>query len=146
LISKFSVMMSLSDHLCFKTYAVSRYITSLYKPFLDKIPLTYPQYLVMVVLWENGSMSIGKIGEFLHLDNGTLTSLLKRMEESGLLTRTRSSSDERIVLISLTERGTGLKEKASHIPEAVQDCIGLSSEKNVQLLSGLNEIIANSKN
>lgn len=138
-------MMNLSEHLCFKTYAVSRYITSLYKPFLDEISLTYPQYLVMVVLWENGSMSISKIGEFLHLDNGTLTPLLKRMEQNGFLTRVRSSSDERIVQISLTEKGTELKEKANHIPQAVQDCIGISSKKNAQLLSGLNEII-NSRN
>ncbi len=142
---KIYVMMKLSDHLCFKTYAVSRYITSLYKPFLDKISLTYPQYLVMVVLWENGSMSISKIGEFLHLDNGTLTPLLKRMEQNGFLTRVRSSSDERIVQISLTEKGTKLKKRASHIPKAVQDCIGLSTENNAQLLSGLNEIIDNSK-
>lgn len=139
-------MMHLSEHLCFKTYAVSRYITNLYKPFLDKISLTYPQYLVMVVLWENGSMSIGKIGKFLHLDNGTLTPLLKRMEQNGFLTRVRSSSDERIVQISLTEKGIELKKKAIHIPKAVQDCIGLSSDKNIQLLSGLNEIIDNSKN
>ncbi len=137
--------MNLSDHLCFKTYAVSRYITSLYKPFLDEISLTYPQYLVMVVLWENGSMSISKIGKFLHLDNGTLTPLLKRMEQNGFLTRVRCSSDERIVQISLTEKGIKLKEKVSHIPKAVQDCIGLSSQKNAELLSRLNEIIDNSK-
>lgn len=139
-------MMNLSEHLCFKMYAVSRYITSLYKPFLDEISLTYPQYLVMVVLWENESMSISKIGEFLYLDNGTLTPLLKRMEQNGFLTRVRSSSDERIVQINLTKKGIELKKKANHIPQAVQDCIGLSNIKNLQLLSVLNEIIDNSKN
>lgn len=138
-------MMNLSEHLCFKTYAVSRYITSLYKPFLDEILLTYPQYLVMVVLWENGSMNISKIGKFLHLDNGTLTPLLKRMEQTGFLIRVRNSSDERTVQISLTEKGTELRKKASHIPQAVQACIGISNEKSAQLLSGLNEIIDNSK-
>jgi len=137
--------MNLSEHLCFKTYAVSRYITSLYKPFLDEISLTYPQYLVMVVLWENGSMNISKIGKFLHLDNGTLTPLLKRMEQTGFLMRVRSSSDERIVQISLTEKGTKLRKKANHIPQAVQACVGISNEKSAQLLSGLNEIIDNSK-
>ncbi|WP_268848433.1 MarR family winged helix-turn-helix transcriptional regulator [Flavobacterium aestivum] len=135
-------MMNFSEHLCFKTYAASRYIIGLYKPFLDEISLTYPQYLVMVVLWENGSMNISKIGEFLHLDNGTLTPLLKRMEKNGLLTRVRSSADERKILVSLTEEGTALKEKASHIPEAVQNCIGISSTKNAQLLSVLDELLS----
>ncbi|MEO7049592.1 MAG: MarR family transcriptional regulator [Ferruginibacter sp.] len=138
--------MNLSEHLCFKTYAISRYITSLYKPFLDEISLTYPQYLVMVVLWENGSMNISKIGKFLHLDNGTLTPLLKRMEQTGFLIRVRSSSDERMVQISLTEKGTELRKKANHIPHAIQDCIGISKEKSAQLLSGLNEIIDKFKN
>lgn len=135
-------MIALSEHLCFKTYAVSRYITGLYKPYLDEISLTYPQYLVMLVLWENGEMNIGKIGEYLHLDNGTLTPLLKRMEKHGLLNRTRSAHDERVVLISLTENGKSLKNKAKHIPEAVQSCFHLSHEKSAQLKSALDEIIS----
>lgn len=135
-------MIALSEHLCFKTYAVSRYITGLYKPYLDEISLTYPQYLVMLVLWENGEMNIGKIGEYLHLDNGTLTPLLKRMEKHGLLNRTRSAHDERVVLISLTENGKSLKNKAKHIPEAVQSCFHLSYEKRAQLKSALDEIIS----
>lgn len=138
-------MMNLSDHLCFKTYVLSRYLTSLYKTFLDEISLTYPQYLVMLVLWENGSMRITKIGEFLHLDKATLSSLLKRMENNGLLTRVRSFSDERIVQISLTEKGAKLKEKASHIPFAVQDCLGLPKLTKDQLMSNLDDIITKSK-
>ncbi|MEJ5105161.1 MarR family winged helix-turn-helix transcriptional regulator [Chryseobacterium sp. MYb328] len=134
--------MALSEHLCFKTYAVSRYITGLYKPYLDEISLTYPQYLVMLVLWENGGMNIGKIGEHLHLDNGTLTPLLKRMEKHGLLSRTRSVNDERVVLISLTENGESLKDKARHIPEAVQECFHLDEEKKNQLMSALDEILS----
>ncbi|MCS4302878.1 MarR family winged helix-turn-helix transcriptional regulator [Chryseobacterium sp. BIGb0232] len=135
-------MMALSEHLCFKTYAVSRYITGLYKPYLDEISLTYPQYLVMLVLWENGGMNIGKIGEHLHLDNGTLTPLLKRMEKHGLLSRIRSVNDERVVLISLTENGKSLKDKARHIPEAVQECFHLDEEKKKQLMSALDEILS----
>lgn len=135
-------MITLSEHLCFKTYAVSRYITGLYKPYLDEIFLTYPQYLVMLVLWENGEINIGKIGEHLHLDNGTLTPLLKRMEKNGLVNRTRSVMDERVVLISLTRAGKALQEKAKHIPEAVQGCFHLDEEKKKQLMSGLDEILS----
>ncbi|BAP31326.1 transcriptional regulator [Chryseobacterium sp. StRB126] len=135
-------MIALSEHLCFKTYAVSRYITSLYKPYLDEISLTYPQYLVMLVLWENGDMNIGKIGEHLHLDNGTLTPLLKRMEKNRLVNRTRSVSDERVVLISLTKEGKALQEKAKHIPESVQGCFHLDENKKQQLMSGLDEILS----
>lgn len=135
-------MIALSEHLCFKTYAVSRYITGLYKPYLVEISLTYPQYLVMLVLWENGEMNIGKIGEYLHLDNGTLTPLLKRMERHGLLSRTRSTDDERVVLIRLTETGKSLKDKAKHIPESVQHCFHLNEEKKLQLMSALDEILS----
>lgn len=134
-------MIALSEHLCFKAYAVSRYITGLYKPYLDEVSLTYPQYLVMLVLWENGGMNIGKIGEHLHLDNGTLTPLLKRMEKNGLVNRTRSVSDERVVLISVTKVGEALQEKAKHIPESVQSCFHLNEAQKKQLMSGLDEIL-----
>ena len=136
--------MNLSEHICFKTYAVSRYITGLYKPHLDKISLTYPQYLVMGVLWEYGGMSIGRIGEYLHLDNGTLTPLLKRMEKNGLLIRTRSSEDERVVIVTLTENGTKLKDKAKHIPNAVQKCMDLDNETKTLLMIPLNKILTGS--
>lgn len=135
-------MIALSEHLCFKTYAVSRYITGLYKPYLDEISLTYPQYLVMLVLWENGEMKIGKIGDYLHLDNGTLTPLLKRMEKNNLVNRTRSLEDERVVLISLTKTGKALQEKTKHIPEAVQACFNIDEETKKQLMSGLDEILS----
>ncbi|MBL3550370.1 MULTISPECIES: MarR family winged helix-turn-helix transcriptional regulator [Chryseobacterium] len=138
-------MMALSEHICFKTYALSRYITGMYKPYLDEISLTYPQYLVLVVLWENGGMNIGKIGEHLHLDNGTLTPLLKRMETHELLTRTRSTEDERVVLIHLTEKGKALQEKAKHIPEAVQQCIHINEETKTFLTAVLDEMLSSQK-
>ncbi len=137
--------MALSEHICFKTYALSRYITGMYKPYLDEISLTYPQYLVLVVLWENGGMNIGKIGEHLHLDNGTLTPLLKRMETHELLTRTRSTEDERVVLIHLTEKGKALQEKAKYIPEAVQQCIHLNEETKTVLTAVLDEMLSSQK-
>ncbi|PKF76125.1 MarR family winged helix-turn-helix transcriptional regulator [Chryseobacterium sp. PMSZPI] len=136
-------MMDLSEHLCFKMYAFSRYMTALYKPYLDEISLTYPQYLVMVVLWENDAVSIGKIGEQLHLDNGTLTPLLKRMEKNGLLSRTRSNKDERIVLITLTEKGKSLKSKTQHIPEEVQKCIHINRDTKAQLMKIFDEMVLN---
>ncbi|WP_160138352.1 MarR family winged helix-turn-helix transcriptional regulator [Chryseobacterium sp. c4a] len=139
-------MIALSEHLCFKTYAVSRYITGIYKPYLDEISLTYPQYLVMLVLWENGEMNIGKIGEHLYLDNGTLTPLLKRMEKNNLVNRIRSKNDERVVLISLTENGKALKEKAKHVPGSVQRCFHLDMKKKKQLMSGLDEILSTQSN
>lgn len=135
-------MIALSEHLCFKTYTVSRCITRLYKPYLDEISLTYPQYLVMLVLWENGKMNIGKIGEHLHLDNGTLTPLLRRMEKNGLLSRKRNTDDERVVLIDLTKGGKLLKDKAKHIPEAVQKHFHLDEENKKQLMSALDEILS----
>jgi len=138
--------MNLSEHLCFKTYAVSRYITGLYKPYLDNISLTYPQYLVMLVLWEKGSMNISKIGDDLHLDNGTLTPLLKRMETNGLVTRTRSSEDERIVMIDLTDHGLALKDKAGDIPEAVQQCISLEDTTKDVLMKTFDEILRTQTN
>ncbi|WP_156173316.1 MarR family winged helix-turn-helix transcriptional regulator [Chryseobacterium gallinarum] len=134
-------MMLLSNHLCFKAYAVSRLITGLYKPYLEKLSITYPQYLVMLVLWENGKISIGRIGEYLHLDNGTLTPLLKRMEKNGLLNRIRSTDDERVVLISLTEKGAALQHKARSIPEAVQACIDLDEDRKKQLMATLDDLL-----
>lgn len=134
-------MIAFSEHLCFKTYAVSRYITGLYKPYLDEVSLTYPQYLVMLIVWENGEMNISKIGEHLHLDNGTLTPLLKRMEKNGLLNRTRSMDDERVVLINVTEKGKMLKEKVKHIPEAVQSGFYLDGDQRKEFMNTLDKIL-----
>lgn len=136
------MMIALSEHLCFKAYAVSRYMTGLYKPYLDEVSLTYPQYLVMLVLWEHGEMNIGKIGEHLHLDSGTLTPLLKRMEKNGVVSRIRSFEDERVVLISLTKEGKALQKKTKHIPKAVQGCFHLDEERKKQLMYDLDEILS----
>ncbi|WP_088042263.1 MarR family winged helix-turn-helix transcriptional regulator [Bacillus sp. EAC] len=107
----------LENQLCFSIYACSREITKLYRPILEKFGLTYPQYLVLLSLWEQDSQSVKELGDKLFLDSGTLTPMLKRMESTGLIFRKRDSNDERKVFISLTEDGKNLKAEAYCIPE-----------------------------
>jgi DNA-binding MarR family transcriptional regulator len=105
----------LSDHLCFTLHAASRAFTAAYKPLLDPLGLTYPQYLVLVVLWEEDGLNVREISDRLQLDSGTLTPLLKRMETLGLLHRCRDITDERVVRVSLTQRGRALQAQAAPI-------------------------------
>ena len=109
----------LDNQLCFALYSTSLAMTKVYKPLLGDLGLTYPQYLVMLLLWEQDEVTVSALGERLYLDSGTLTPLLKRMQASGLLTRTRSVQDERRVMISLTEAGRQLKTKAAKVPGCV---------------------------
>ncbi len=108
--------LKLNQQLCFPLYATSRFVTQLYRPLLDKLGVTYPQYLVLLVLWENDEVPIKEISEKLFLETNTLTPLLKRMQGNGLIVRTRSKKDERIVTISLTQEGKLLKEEAEQVP------------------------------
>ncbi|MBS1596180.1 MAG: MarR family transcriptional regulator [Bacteroidetes bacterium] len=112
-------MLLLENQLCFPLYAVSRLVTQLYTPLLDQLDITYPQYLVLLVLWEQDSQSVSDIGAQLLLETNTLTPLLKRMEQKELIQRTRATDDERKVLVSLTTRGKKLKQKAPCIPQAL---------------------------
>ena len=109
----------LQNQLCFPLYAVSKEVVRLYKPFLDEIGLTYTQYIAMMVLWEKRSLTVKELGEYLYLDSGTLTPLLKRMEAAGLVTRQRDPQDERRVLIDLTPDGRALRERALSVPETL---------------------------
>jgi DNA-binding MarR family transcriptional regulator len=109
----------LSNQLCFALYSTAHVFNRVYKPLLDRLKLTYPQYLVMLVLWEHDGVPVKDIGERLFLDSGTLTPLLKRLEAAGLVKRTRSRADERQVLIALTPQGQALREKARTVPEAI---------------------------
>ena len=109
----------LGNQLCFAVYSTAHAFNRFYKPLLDRLGLTYPQYLVMLVLWEQDGMSVKEIGERLFLDSGTLTPLLKRMETAGLVKRTRSSQDERQVIVALTPQGEGLKERARSLPLSI---------------------------
>ena len=109
----------LDEQLCFPIYAASNLIVKAYRPFLTPLGLTYPQYLVMLVLWEKECVSVGDLGQILYLDSGTLTPLLKRIETSGLINRSRDPHDERRVLISLTDKGRDLSAEADKIPKAL---------------------------
>ena len=106
----------LKNQLCFPLYACSRKIVSNYTPFLKPLGLTYTQYIVLMVLWEYESINVGKLGEILYLDAGTLTPLLKRLQKAGYVTRQRSKDDERVTIISITSEGEELKEKCKDIP------------------------------
>ncbi|OYT91896.1 MAG: MarR family transcriptional regulator [Burkholderiales bacterium PBB3] len=118
--------LQLDHQLCFALYSASLAMTKLYTPLLSALKLTYPQYLVLLVLWEQDGMSVTALGERLHLNSGTLTPLLKRMEASGLLVRARSQEDERRVLVSLTAEGKKLKARAAAIPPCVAEATDCS--------------------
>ncbi|MEW4282682.1 MarR family winged helix-turn-helix transcriptional regulator [Priestia koreensis] len=132
--------LKLENQLCFAVYACSKEITSMYRPLLTKLDLTFPQYLVMLVLWEHKEISVKELGAQLFLDSGTLTPMLKRMETGGLVTRLRSEMDERIVMIRLTEKGYSLKGEAACIPEEVAPRFGISTEEYIKLLKQLHHI------
>src|SRR5690348_11420553 len=109
----------LANQLCFAVYSTAHAFNRFYKPLLDKLGLTYPQYLVMLVLWEEDGLPVKEIGERLFLDSGTLTPLLKRLETAGVLKRTRSKEDERQVIVALTAQGEALKERARSLPLSI---------------------------
>ena len=116
--------LQLDDQLCFALYAATNTITRAYRPLLEQIGLTYPQYLVMLVLWEGDGVTVGQIGERLALDSGTLTPLLKRLEATGLVQRLRDAADERRVLLRLTAAGRALKTRAARVPLKVAKASG----------------------
>jgi MarR family transcriptional regulator, organic hydroperoxide resistance regulator len=131
--------LQLDNQICFAVYSTAHAFNRVYKPLLDRLGLTYPQYLVMLVLWERDGVPLKDIGERLFLDSGTLTPLLKRMETADLVKRTRSTEDERQVLIALTPKGQALKEKARAVPERIL----ASSACSLGELSAIkNEIVA----
>ncbi|WP_042388030.1 MarR family winged helix-turn-helix transcriptional regulator [Streptacidiphilus melanogenes] len=115
----------LDDQLCFALYAASRAVTQRYRPLLEELGLTYPQYLVLLVLWEHDSVPVKDIGVALQLDYGTLTPLIKRLETSGLVRRERSPQDERTVQVSLTEQGEELRVRARTVPQAIGEAMAL---------------------
>lgn len=134
-------LLKLEEQICFPAYAFSRNLTNLYRPLLAPMDITYPQYLVLMVLWEHQMQTVNQLGEKLHLDTGTLTPLLKRLEQKGLINRTRGKQDERVVVISLTTSGTQLKEKAKHIPMELVKCANVSIDELLQLKALLNKVL-----
>ncbi|GAB6007977.1 MarR family winged helix-turn-helix transcriptional regulator [Dysgonomonas reticulitermitis] len=133
--------LKLENQLCFPVYALSRQITNLYRPHLEEFGLTYPQYLVLLVLWESNTVTVKHLGELLWLDSGTLTPLLKRMEMNGLVERKRSSKDERIVDILITDKGKKLEAQAEKIPLAIKKELKMSDEQLIKLRKKINKVL-----
>ena len=133
--------LKLDNQLCFPLYAASREILRLYTPLLSPLDLTYTQYIVLMVLWEKGNMTVGELGKKLFLDTGTLSPLLKSMEKKNLVKRERAKQDERVVTIAITQEGMSLKEKAREIPLKVGNCLKVSPEEAEQLYRILYKIL-----
>ena len=134
--------LKLDNQLCFPLYAVSKEIVRRYTPFLNEIDLTYTQYIAMMVMWEHREMSVKELGKKLLLDSGTLTPLLKTLEKKELVTRVRSREDERFLVVSITDKGMKLREKAVDIPARIGGCVQLSKEDAVQFYATLRKLLS----
>ena len=121
--------LKLDNQLCFPLYVCAKEVIRRYKPFLDELDLTYTQYITMMALWEHGSLSIKHLGEILYLDSGTLTPVVKSLEKKGYVVRERSHEDERVVNVTITEKGKDLRSAALCVPEKMSHCIDLSAEE-----------------
>ena len=137
--------MRLSNQLCFPLYAAARSITNLYTPFLKPLGLTYTQYIVLLVLWEKEAATVGELCDVLMLDNGTLSPMLKKLQSSGYIEKRRSEKDDRVVVVSVTDAGKKLQERAKDVPLNVAGCIKLSPDKAGMLYTLLNELLKNQK-
>jgi len=133
----------LDEQLCFALYTASRAMTSCYRPMLDAMGLTYPQFLVLLVLWERGDSSVTGIGTALQLETGTLSPLLKRLETAGFITRTRQAEDERSVVVGLTDAGRALEERAATVQREVNDATGMTDDEIVALRATLRRLAGN---
>ena len=136
-------VLKLENQLCFPMYLCAKEIQRRYTPFLDAINLTYTQYVVMMYFWEHGSSNVKTIGKALLLDPSTLTPLLKKMEVKGFLTRTRSERDERNLIVTLTDEGEALRDRALDIPAKMGECLALSKEETVTLYQILYKVLHN---
>ena len=137
--------LKLENEICFPLYACSREIIKQYKPFLDKLDLTYTQYITMMALWEKKSINVKALGELLYLDSGTLTPLLKKLEAKGLVDRRRSEADERSLIITLTKEGEALREKAIAVPEEIAKVTNLEPEEAALLYCLLYKVLITKK-
>ena len=135
--------LKLENQLCFPLYACSKEVVRKYKPYLDKLDLTYTQYITMMVLWEKKSINVKELGEELYLDSGTLTPLLKKLEAKGFIKRKRSKNDERNLVVSITEKGEKLKDEAVEVPVMMSQCVNLSNDESVQLYKLLYKLLGN---
>ncbi len=133
--------LKLEKQLCFPLYAAAKEVIKKYKPLLDEIGLTYTQYITMMVLWEHKQINVKALGEYLYLDSGTLTPLLKKLEAKGYIKRLRSQTDERNLLVSITPMGEALKTEAESIPQKIIECVNISYEEAQQLYRILYKIL-----
>ena len=136
--------LKLENQLCFPLYACAKEVVRKYKPILDKLDLTYTQYITMMVLWDKPDMNVKEIGDALYLDSGTLTPLLKKLEQKGYIKRTRSKADERSIDVTLTKKGEALKEKALAVPGKIGKCVPLSEDEAKTLYQLLYKILRSS--
>lgn len=136
-----SESLKLENQICFPLYVIAKQITALYRPFLDELDITYPQYLVMMTLWENDGLAVNNIGEKLYLDSGTLTPLLKRLEAKGFIMRKRKKEDERVVQVFISESGKALQQKACEIPAKMHQKVGVSKEDWAELSDSVKKIL-----
>ena len=136
----------LENQLCFPLYACSREVIKRYRPHLDALGLTYTQYVVLMVIWAEGTIAVRDLGKRLYLDSGTLTPVLKTLEKAGYITRQRSHLDERVLLVTITEEGIALREKALAVPAAVGGCSKLTAEEAATLYRLLYKILGTGEN
>lgn len=132
----------LENQLCFPLYACAREVIKHYRPHLDALGLTYTQYIVLLVIWEQGTVSVRDLGRKLHLDSGTLTPVLKTLEKAGLITRRRCEADERVLMVTVTDAGLSLRDRVVDIPAAIHGSMGLDAAEAAQLKSLLGKIMA----
>ena len=135
--------LKLENQLCFPLYACSKEVVRRYKPFLDELDLTYTQYITMMVMWDKKSINVKDLGDSLFLDSGTLTPLLKKLENKGYIKRKRSEKDERNLIVSITKKGEELKEKAADVPYKMGKCVSLTKEEAKILYSLLYKLLDN---
>ena len=134
-------VLKLENQICFPLYVCSKEIVKRYKPFLEEIDLTYTQYITMMVLWEHKEMNVKELGSYLFLDSGTLTPVLKKLEQKEYITRTRNDKDERVLNVSITQKGEALKEKAIMIPAQIGSCVPLEPEDGLKLFEILHKLL-----
>ena len=133
--------LKLENQICFPLYACAKEIVKAYKPYLDELDLTYTQYITMMVLWEHEQLRVKEVGKYLYLDSSTLTPLLKRLEEKGYVTRRRSAEDERDLIVTITDAGKALREKALTVPQRLAACVELEPDKARFLYGVLYELL-----
>ena len=138
--------LKLENQLCFPLYVCAKEVVRRYRPLLEPLGLTYTQYIAMMAFWEHKTLTVGRLGELLHLDSGTLTPVLKKMEKAGWIRRERSRTDERQTLVTLTPDGEALRERAAEVPQQMMQCVRLDGDEAMQLYTLLYKLINSMSN